>query len=75
MTGEIPLSIPQKRAAVAEYVESITAVTTREAQLSSVIEAALAYNILNEAANIPDEIIDQWYAALFESNADLPGTL
>lgn len=66
MSAERPFpTIAEQRQQIAHYVESIAEATRREATLSSVVEAALAHNILDLAAQIPDQLISEWYLQLF----------
>lgn len=71
MSETQPLTVEQKRAQIATYVESMTEVIPREGELTAIIESALAHNILDRTVSIPDELVLQWYAALFgESTED-----
>lgn len=64
MTGVEPLNPPDKRAFIAEFVQSMTEAPVFPESFPPVVEAALAANILDETAEISEELINQWYDLL-----------
>lgn len=69
--SERALNISQQRQAVSTYVETMASVITRESNLSPVIEAAIAHNILDPDAQIDNILIETWFAAIFpESHSE-----
>ncbi len=61
------MSHETERAAVRQYVLTMLSGIPRDGLFTPEVQAALEHNILSEQAEISDELILAWYAAIFES--------